>query len=150
VTNTQAQFEALARVLGHPEWLEDARFATLEVRLQHRVEMTCALEPALATRSAAAWETIFEHAVIPACRVRTIPEVLAEQQVKRRGFVHVHDTAPGVSRPIKVPTAGFLTDGAALAPATPPPALGQDTDAVLAELGLSEAEIAALRTARAI
>jgi crotonobetainyl-CoA:carnitine CoA-transferase CaiB-like acyl-CoA transferase len=36
---TQAQFRALAEILGHGEWLDDARFATLELRRAHEDEL---------------------------------------------------------------------------------------------------------------
>lgn len=68
-TNTQAQFVALANVLGRVEWLQDSRFAERDARLQHRNEMTNLLEQDFATRSATEWEEVFERAGVPAARV---------------------------------------------------------------------------------
>ena len=82
-TNTQAQFVALARVLGRTEWLLDSRFAEREARLKHRNELTQLLEQELAARSAAEWEGAFECAGVPAARVLTIPEFLATSKLPR-------------------------------------------------------------------
>jgi CoA:oxalate CoA-transferase len=49
-TNTEDQFVSLAKVLGHPDWLEDPRFATREPRLRCREEMTEMLEEILGPR----------------------------------------------------------------------------------------------------
>lgn len=144
VTNTQAQFLSLADVLGRKEWLADPRFATPSARPAHRVAMTEVLEPELAQRSAQTWEGVFAAAHVPACRVRSIPEILSDPQVTGRGFVHAFDEIP-----LAVPTPGFRADGAPLAPATPPQ-LGSDADALLHELGMSGPAIKALRASRAI
>jgi crotonobetainyl-CoA:carnitine CoA-transferase CaiB-like acyl-CoA transferase len=149
-TNTQPQFVSLARVLGRTEWLLDSRFAEREARLKHRNEMTKLLEQELATRSAAEWEEIFECAGVPAARVLTIPEILGHQQIAAREFVHRFDHAVNLEHGLAVPTAGFRLDGAALRPASPPPELGQDTEAVLREVGLDAEEISRLRQRSAI
>ena len=66
--NEDRQFEALCRVVGAPDLATDARFAEREARKRHRAELTACLEPLLASRSAADWETILEAAGVPAGR----------------------------------------------------------------------------------
>jgi CoA:oxalate CoA-transferase len=149
-TNTQAQFVALAHVLGHPEWLEDARFGVRQARLQHRDEMTELIETELAAQSAAAWETVFEKAGVPAAPVLSIPEILAHEQIAVREFVHRFAHVAELEQPLSVPTAGFRIDGRAMRPASPPPALGRDTEAILKEAGLDDAEISRFRADGAI
>jgi crotonobetainyl-CoA:carnitine CoA-transferase CaiB-like acyl-CoA transferase len=63
--------------------------------------------------------------------VLTIPEVLAEPQVAGRGLLHRFDSVPGIDRPLTVLRGGFLVDGAAPAPASPPPRLGAHQAEVL-------------------
>ena len=149
-TNTQAQFVALANVLGRSEWLRDDRFAVREARLQHRDAMTELLESELALKSAVAWEAVFEIAGVPAARVLSIPEIVAHEQIAVREFVHRFDHVAELDRPLCVPTAGFRIDGKAMRPASPPPVLGRDTDAVLKEAGLDDADISRLRAEGAI
>jgi crotonobetainyl-CoA:carnitine CoA-transferase CaiB-like acyl-CoA transferase len=75
-------------------------------------------------------------AQVPAVRVRTVPEVLAEPHVAVRGVRRpVFDEASG--RTLEVPSIGFKLNGQALGPVRGPARLGDDTDAVRRELGLS-------------
>jgi crotonobetainyl-CoA:carnitine CoA-transferase CaiB-like acyl-CoA transferase len=140
VTNTQAQFLALCVALGRMEWARDERFRQRDQRLRHRAEMTRELEAVLGARSAAEWEAVCEEAGVPAARVHSIPEIIAHPQVVGRGFVHRFGEVPGLDGPIDVPTGGFWLDGRPLAPASPPPRLGQDTDDILQELGVADDE----------
>ena len=149
-TNTQAQFVALAHVLGRGDWLNDARFAERDARLQHRGAMTEVLETELASQPAASWETIFERAGVPAARVLTIPEILGHEQIAVREFVHSFDYVEGLGGSLAVPTAGFRTDGSALRPGSPPPTLGEHTDTILKEVGLDDEEISRLRKVGAV
>jgi len=103
------------------------------------------LNAIMATRTAAEWEDFLQARHVPAARVRRMEEALADPQLASRGVLHRHEGAPGVAGPFTVPMAAFkfAHDGPRID--TPPPALGQHTDEVLAELGYSVADIAALR-----
>ena len=129
--NKQEQFVALARLIGRPKLAEDPRFAEREARKANRAALAAEIEAALATDSAAAWEARLNAAGVPAGRVLTIPEVLAEPQVADRGLLHRFENVPGVDRPLTVLRGGFLVDGAAPAPASPPPGLGAHQAEVL-------------------
>ena len=99
----------------------------------------------LLTRSADEWELFFQTRHIPAGRVRRMEEALADPHLEHRAVLHRHEAAPGVGSGFTVPIAAFkLAHGSARVD-TPPPTLGRDSDAVLAELGYSATEIAALR-----
>jgi crotonobetainyl-CoA:carnitine CoA-transferase CaiB-like acyl-CoA transferase len=136
--NEQRQFEALCRVVGRPELATDPRFARRSDRLANRAALNRELTRALTARPAAEWEELLNDHGVPAARVLTVPEALAQAQVAQRGLV----ADLGMARVI---TAGFHVDGAASRPSSPPPALGADADSELARLGHSAEEVEALR-----
>jgi crotonobetainyl-CoA:carnitine CoA-transferase CaiB-like acyl-CoA transferase len=148
--NKQEQFEAVCRVVGHEEWIADVRFAERQARLRHRSELKFLLEQALSARSAEAWWALFTAAGVPAGPVYTVPQALQHPQVAQRGIVATFEDAPGVGSDIRVLRTGFKIDGQAPAVSTPPPTLGQHTDALLAELGYSHDQIDALRREGAV
>jgi crotonobetainyl-CoA:carnitine CoA-transferase CaiB-like acyl-CoA transferase len=99
------------------------------------------------TRSAAEWEAWLQERHVPAARVRTMGDALADPQIASRGVLHRHESAPGIEGGFAVPVAAFkfAHDGPRVD--RPPPMFGQHTDEVLGEVGYSNAEIARFRAA---
>jgi crotonobetainyl-CoA:carnitine CoA-transferase CaiB-like acyl-CoA transferase len=130
---------------------EDMAKRTNRERHADRAREAALLREMMATRTADEWETFLQSRHVPAARVRVLSEALADPQVVGRGLVHrFADGAPGVPGAFGVPTAAFrLAEGGARVDGPPPP-LGADTDAVLAELGYDAAAIAALRARRVV
>jgi crotonobetainyl-CoA:carnitine CoA-transferase CaiB-like acyl-CoA transferase len=133
--NKQDQFEALCHLVGRPDLAVDPRFAERDTRKRNRAALTPLLEEALATRSAAEWEMVFNAEGVPAGRVLTIPQVLQESQVVNRSMAVHFDGVAGSERPLVVVRGGFLVDGEAPRPAFPPPSIGQHSDEILASIG---------------
>ena len=104
----------------------------------------------LLTKSAAEWEDYFQSKHVPAGRVRQMHEALADPQLQSRNVVHRQETAPGMEGGYSVPLAAFKLAYGNARVDTPPPTLGQHTDAILGELGYSAAQIDALRQAAAV
>ncbi|MFD2052575.1 CaiB/BaiF CoA transferase family protein [Mesorhizobium calcicola] len=132
--NKQEQFVALCRLIGRPELASDPRFAERETRKRNRVALKVEIEGALAGAPAAVWEETLNRAGVPAGRVLTIPQVLAEPQVLERQVTANFEDVPGVDRPLTVLRGGFMVDGTAPLPTKPPPALGEHMDEVFADL----------------
>jgi crotonobetainyl-CoA:carnitine CoA-transferase CaiB-like acyl-CoA transferase len=135
----------LCRTLGLEAWLTDPRLGTMVGRHTHKAELIRVITERLAARTAAEWEARFAEADVPCTRVRSVPDLLVDPQALLNGALATvaHPTL-GPVRLLGVPVRLAGTPGA---PAGPPPALGEHTDAVLAEAGLSAPEIARLRQA---
>lgn len=148
--NKQEQFEAVCRVIGREDLINDPRFAGRQNRLDHRQALTTELEAAMAAHSAAHWRRALNAAGVPAGRVLSVPEALAHPQIAGRGQVARFEDAPGVGRDIHVLRPGIKVNGEAVRTDAPPPELGAHTEEVLGELGFSVAEITTLRERGAI
>ena len=123
--NKGEQFMALCRVIGRPELAGDPRFAERETRKRNRDALRDLIEEVLAGGSAAEWEARLNRAGVPAGRVLTVPQALAEPQVESRAMTTRFDEVPGLDRPLTVVRGGFLVDGEAPRPGRPPPRLGE-------------------------
>jgi len=132
--NKQEQFVTLCRLIGRTELAGDARFAERETRKRNRAALKAEIEEALAGAPAAAWEEILNRAGVPAGRVLTIPQVLAEPQVLERQVTANFDDVAGMDKPLTVLRGGFMVDGEAPLPTKPPPALGEHMDEIFAHL----------------
>jgi crotonobetainyl-CoA:carnitine CoA-transferase CaiB-like acyl-CoA transferase len=136
------QQRRLWTVLEHPEMIK----RTNDERDADRAREEALLEQIMLTRSAAEWEDYLQARHVPASRVRTMGEALADPQIATRGVLHRFETgAPGVDGAFAVPLAAFkfAHDGPRID--TPPPMLGQHNGEVLGELRYSTEEIAKLR-----
>ena len=148
--NKQEQFVALCGVLERPELAADRRFADREARKQNRAALHAELEKALATRNAFDWDALLNEAGVPAGRVLSVPEVVTHPQIRARKVLKGFADVAGVGRPVTVARGGFTLSGGMPRPATPPPALGADTDMILRDLGYDDEAIAELRETKAI
>lgn len=138
--NNDKQFRALCAGLGRADILSDPRWQQAADRAAHAPALRAELVRIFLSDTAAHWEAALDTAGVPAARVRALDETLAEDHARTRGIAAAlpWDRTPGT---LHLPSLGFKADGAAIPPTTPPPALGQDTRAVLAGLGYTAAEL---------
>ena len=92
------------------------------------------LSKIMLTRTADEWEEFLQARHVPAARVRTMGEALADPQIATRGIVHRHIAAPGIDGGFGVPVAAFTFAHGGPQIDTPPPTLGQHTEEILSEL----------------
>jgi crotonobetainyl-CoA:carnitine CoA-transferase CaiB-like acyl-CoA transferase len=134
----------ICAAIGRPELALDSRYDTNPKRVAHRAEVDGLLKEALATRTVAEWDAIFEEHDVPHAPILEVSEVLANAQVLARGMVGGFDHPrlgrfPALGRAIRFPDHEDV-------PIKAPPLLGEDDERVLGGLlGYSPERIAELR-----
>jgi CoA:oxalate CoA-transferase len=132
----QSQFEALARVLGHEEWLIDPRFPTPDLRRANTSALQALLSAVLRQRPAAVWEHLLSSAGVPCGMVRDVAQASALPHLQQRG-IKIPLKVPGlpVSSDVEILNAGFLFKNDGPTVNEPPPVQGQHTEELLRWLG---------------
>jgi len=143
------QFAKFAALLGHAEWVTDARFIKNPDRVMNRDALDALIKTELARDGAEAWIGKLMAVGIPCGRINSVAQALATPHAIARDMVTTveHPTA-GAVRMLGIPFR-FSDTPASIRRA--PPLLGQHTEAVLRdELGFSDARINALRAEKVI
>lgn len=135
----------LWHTLGRPDIPLDARFATAALRSENFALLRKEIEKSFLTRTAAEWEDLLNEASVPAMRVRTIPEALAEPYLESRNLFHVFDEVPGVKGSVTVPLVPFRMSSSEARADLPPPMLGAHTGEILQSIGYSALQLEGLR-----
>lgn len=135
-----SQFRAYCEVLGRPDLATNPDYATNTARLHNRKALIAELEVIMKTRTRDDWIEALQKAGVPSGPINNIQQVFEEPQVKAReiwrNLPHpVAGTAPTTASPIRYSDTPVQYRMA-------PPLLGQHTDEILAELGLSRPESA--------
>jgi crotonobetainyl-CoA:carnitine CoA-transferase CaiB-like acyl-CoA transferase len=130
------QQRRLWTVLGRPDMIK----RTNDERDADHAREIAVLSEIMLTRSADEWEEFLQARHVPAARVRSMGEALADPQIASRGVVHRHTSAPGIEGGFGVPLAAFTFAHGGPRIDTPPPTLGQHNEEILAALGRGRKE----------
>jgi formyl-CoA transferase len=143
----EPQFAALAELVGQPGWVDDPRFADRQGWVDHLEDVIRpAVEGWAAGRTRLQACEALSAAGIAAGPCFTDDEVVADPHVAARNMLVEMPRTDGVDQPVLVPGNPVKLSEVAEGPETRVPWLGEHTDEVLGgELGLPEAELAALR-----
>jgi CoA:oxalate CoA-transferase len=149
--NEDHQYQHLIEGIGLTRLNQDPRFATAKARRENVPALRAEIQQALMEKSALEWEMLLNVKGVPAGRVRTIPECLADPQIASRGLYHTFSAAEsGLDRDLTVPLTPFRLEHGGARAETPPKPLGADSEEILAGLGYDGQAIARLREARVI
>jgi crotonobetainyl-CoA:carnitine CoA-transferase CaiB-like acyl-CoA transferase len=145
--NSEQQYRALMTALGRADTFDDPRFADWFLRNENATELRAIIEAALASADAKTWEAKLNPAGAPCASIWRVEEVIDHPQIVAREVMQEVDTPYGKLRfmgsGFQLAHGGGRLDRAA-------PALGADTDALLAEAGYDPEQVAALRAASVI
>jgi len=124
------QQRRLWTVLERPDMIK----RTNEEREQDREREAALLSDLLAARTADEWEGFLQARHVPAARVRTMAEALADPQLATRGVIHRHNGAGGIEGGFGVPLSAFTFAHGGPRIDSPPPLLGQHNDEIFGEI----------------
>ncbi|HEX6441373.1 MAG TPA: CoA transferase [Stellaceae bacterium] len=138
---SERTFQNLAKAAGREDWIADPRFALYPDRRANWGQLIEELEAWSSTLPKAEVQAIFDRHGVPSSPYRTVKEAMADPQLAHRSaFAEIHDRG-GTFRALNPPFR-FTSAEAKSKPFVA--ALGEHTEAVLAEAGFSPEEIAAL------
>ena len=144
-------FKRWARLMGdEARWIGDALYGSDDSRGAHSEAILERMGAWCAARTTAEALDALNAAGLPAGPIYTPQQALDDPQVAAMNMLHSITGYPGLHRP--VPVSGLPVELSATPAAIPtrPPLLGEHTDAILAALGFSPAEIAVLREQKVI
>jgi crotonobetainyl-CoA:carnitine CoA-transferase CaiB-like acyl-CoA transferase len=137
-------WEGLTTAIQKPEFRDDERFATAAARRSHYDVLLQELDKVFSAGPRHQWLEVLAAHDVPSGPINTLDEVFADPQIQHLGMAvagRSHEDAAAVrhvATPVRV-------DGVRNSPSQPPPALGQHTRVVLADLGIDDTELEELR-----
>ena len=145
---TQAPVWAkICKIIGEEGWITDPKFATPPARLPHLKEIFARIEQWTMTKDKFEAMDILNKEDIPCGPILSMKEIAADEGLRATGTV-VEVDHPKRGKYLSVGNPIKMSDSPT--EVTRSPLLGEHTDEVLAQLGYSAAEVAALRDAKVI
>jgi crotonobetainyl-CoA:carnitine CoA-transferase CaiB-like acyl-CoA transferase len=143
-----SQFAKFSALAGRPDWASDPRFAKNADRVRYREALVPQLAEVIKTRPRDVWLAGLEAAKVPCGAINNLAQAFADPQVQAREMTvamqhPLTDALRLVASPMKLSATPVAYRRA-------PPLLGQHTQELLTEAGLSPAEIEALTAAQVI
>jgi crotonobetainyl-CoA:carnitine CoA-transferase CaiB-like acyl-CoA transferase len=128
--------------------VDDPKFKTSADRVKHRKEVLCHVKSAIAQHSVAHWNEALAGVGVPCSPINSIAQLLDHPHTRASGIVLEYEH--GAAGPLNAVGHPVLIDGEERRAGLPPPLLGQHTDEVLSEIGMSPEKIDELRRAHVV
>src|SRR5262245_19216601 len=146
-TTGSKMWQRMCEALGAPELTKKPDYASAGERLKHRDELNADIEARTIKRTSKEWVDILNDAGVPTGPIYAINQVFADPQVKH---LKMAQTVKAKDRSMTIVGQPVTLSRTPSRLASPPPGLGQHTNAVLKEFGFSTKQINELRAAKAI
>jgi formyl-CoA transferase len=146
--NGDSIFKRLMAVIGRLDLGEAPDLANNAGRVARVAEIDAAIGAWTATRRVDEVLAVLGEARVPAGKVYTAKDIAEDPHYRARDMILTQQTREGYE--VEVPGIVPKLMGTPGAVRSPAPRLGEDTDAVLREIGLSEEQIAALRARKVV
>jgi crotonobetainyl-CoA:carnitine CoA-transferase CaiB-like acyl-CoA transferase len=137
---SEKTFQSLMKVIGHPEWIGDPRFAKYADRRENWAALMNGVEEWSRAVTTQKCLVALNEEGVPSSAYRTVAEALRDPQIAHRGALAEVEDGGGTFKVLNLP---FRMSGAAVSAAKRMSTLGEHTLAYLKETGLSEDEISA-------
>lgn len=137
---SEKTFQSLMKVIGHPEWVSDPRFAVYADRRDNWADLMNGVEAWSQSVTTERCLAALNGEGVPSSAYRTVNEALGDPQIAHRGALAEVQDGGGTFKVLNLP---FRMSGAKVAAAKRMATLGEHTVAYLRETGLSDDEIAA-------
>jgi len=143
-TFNDREFARLAQVLSHPEWIADPCFARNGDRVRNRPALKAAVAKALRGKTRAQWVQILNDATVSAGPINDIEDLERDEHAIARGLFF---TMPSEEfGTVKLVASPYRFSNSAPSYRIAPPGLGEHSEEILTEAGLTSEECARLRS----
>jgi crotonobetainyl-CoA:carnitine CoA-transferase CaiB-like acyl-CoA transferase len=136
---SEKTFQSLVKVIGHPEWIADPRFALYADRRDNWADLMNGAETWSRTLTTEECVAELNVHIVPCSAYRTVAEALRDPQIAHRGALSEVRDGGGAFKVLNLP---FRMSGTNISAAKQMATLGEHTVAFLRESGLAEDEIA--------
>jgi crotonobetainyl-CoA:carnitine CoA-transferase CaiB-like acyl-CoA transferase len=146
-TTGTKMWQRMCEALDAPELTKRPEYVNAAERLKHRDALNADINVRTLKRTSKEWVDLLNEAGVPTGPIYAINEVFSDPQVQH---LKIAQTVKAKDRSMTIVGQPVTLSRTPSRLASPPPALGQHTNAVFKEFGFSARQIAELRAAKAI
>ena len=142
--NNNTQFSSLGKALNTIGSFDTEKWKSEKVRKSKQSELREEFQSIFITKTAEDLEILLNNFDVPAGKIRTLPEAVLEKQFKQRKLWNKINIK-SINRDFLVPSIGFKVNESEVLPKNPPPTLGEDTQDILKNIGISKDQLEELK-----